>query len=145
MSSAAIGVGLRDERGLDGSGRAVVDRAAKRRSIRSSAAKRLTAVGRVAASSRRAVAKRSAGGVEPPRRSEKAAPYAAATPIAGAPRTAMSRIAIAISGERESSSHTSSRGQPPLIEQAQDLPLAVERPEDLEDAHDAGRTTRPAP
>jgi hypothetical protein len=79
-------------------------------SMRSSAANRLTAVGRVAARSRRATPNRSAGGVGAPLRIENAAPYAAATPIAGAPRTAMSRIASAISGARSSRSQTSSPG-----------------------------------
>ena len=144
MSSAAIASASATSAASIASG-AAPPSAAKRRAIRSSAAKRLTAVGRVAASRRRAVSKRSAGGVEAPLRIEKAAPYAAATPIAGAPRTAMSRIATAISGARSSSSQTLVAGQQPLVEQPQDAPLAVEGAEDLRGAHGAGRRTRPAP
>jgi hypothetical protein len=106
--SAGDRVGLGDESPASHRGECRTPGSARRRS---SDAKRLTAVGRVAARRWRAVSKRSAGGVVSPLRIENAAPYDAATPIAGAPRTAMSRMASAISGAFDSVSQASRAGR----------------------------------
>ena len=73
--------------------------------IASSAQRRLTAVGRDAASARRRASRSS------PRSAASASPYAAATPIAGAPRTASVRIASATSAADSQRSSTSSSGR----------------------------------
>ena len=82
--------------------------------MRSSAQKRFTAVGRVAASPSRA-ASRSRSSASPSRAGlaspARATPNAAATPIAGAPRTARVRIASATSGHVRHSRYTSSPGR----------------------------------
>ena len=86
-------------------------RAARR--IRSSAQNRLTAVGRVApsplmASSRSA--RRPSQSIRPLWRAASATPKAAATPMAGAPRTTSERIASATSGQVAQGRSTSSTG-----------------------------------
>src|SRR3954471_19551661 len=70
---------------------------------------RFTAVGLVEPSSAATSSKREEGSAES--RSPSASPYAAATPIAGAPRTARRRIASATSSGRSQRSHTSSSGR----------------------------------
>src|SRR6266536_5268899 len=73
--------------------------AAKRRRMRSMAQKRLTAVGRVTriCSHTPSRSRRSAAPSAVERRTPSAIPKAAVTPMAGAPRTAMSRMAAATS------------------------------------------------
>src|SRR5258705_625319 len=83
------------------------------RRMRSSAQKRLTAVGRVApsplmASSRSA--RSPSNSRAPLRRAASATPKAAATPMAGAPRTTRVRMASATSGQVAHDRSTSSRG-----------------------------------
>ena len=67
--------------------------------MRSMPQNRLTAVGRVAASSRPASSRvrANAGGLSGAPAAARAIPIAALTPIAGAPRTCMVRIACATS------------------------------------------------
>jgi len=82
--------------------------------MRSSAQKRFTAVGRVAASPLIAVS-RSASSASPLVavlwRAASATPNAAATPIAGAPRTTSARMASATSSQRVYSRSTSRPGK----------------------------------
>src|SRR4249919_233615 len=82
--------------------------------IRSTAHGRFTAVGRAAASpaAARATSSRSTSTLPAVlRTAASATPYAAATPIAGAPRTAMSRIASATCCQVASRSSTASAGR----------------------------------
>ena len=80
--------------------------------MRSIAQKRLTAVGRVAAKSAasRSIAGASGSPAAAAWRAPRAIPKAAVTPIAGAPRTAIVRIASATSSGRLSRSSTVSAG-----------------------------------
>ena len=57
-----------------------------------------------------------------------ASPYAAAMPIAGAPRTASTRIASATSAAVSQRSSTSSSGQPPLVEHDDGVVLEPDDP-----------------
>ena len=72
--------------------------------MRSSAQRKLTAVGRDEASTAAAASRSS------PRVAASASAYPAATPIAGAPRTAMTRMASATSAADEQASSTTSPG-----------------------------------
>ena len=102
------------------------DRGARRRRarMRSSAQKRLTAVGRVAPSPAMARS-RSAARPAPSRaalcRAASATPNAAATPMAGAPRTTRVLMACATSCQRRAGLIDLLGGQPRLVEQHEPL------------------------
>ena len=82
---------------VPGRGTFVAASRANRRRMRSIAQNRLTAVGRVAAISAHMASNAawSLGPSDVSRRTPRASPSAAVTPMAGAPRTAMSRMATA--------------------------------------------------
>ena len=68
-------------------------------------------------------------------------PYAAATPIAGAPRTASTRIASASSGAVRAAKVDLLAGKPPLVEDDDGVVLEPDDPVRCELGHASGETS----